>query len=450
MPNTYTELRTTVVDVATPTVTFDLTGISGYTDLEIVAQFGITSTSSILIARFNSDSGSNYSQTYLFGSGGGGNSSRETNITAINLATSGFTSTAHRRACTVKLMNYSNTTTHKTVLIRDNYTQYIVAASVAAWRSTSAITSITLSRGAGNIAAGSTFSLYGIANSDQGAAKATGGIITEDSQYWYHTFGASGAFVPKQSLTADVLVVAGGGGGSYGQFNTSGWGGGGGGAGGYRTAFSQALTTATYTVTVGAGGPGGTAGTDTGTSGVNSVFGAILTSTGGGAGSNQSRGALSGGSGGGSGTQGNFGAGNTPSTTPSQGNNGGASLNIPNPTGGGGGGGAGAAGSAAFNTSSGTANARGGAGGIGSTSVLSWTTVTGTGITGYFAGGGGGGVGNGGTVAGAGGLGGGGNGGASTVGSAGLANTGGGGGGAGGANNGGTGGSGIVIVRYAK
>jgi hypothetical protein len=42
-----------------------------------------------------------------------------------------------------------------------------------------------------------TATLYGIANADQGAAKATGGIITEDSQYWYHTFGASSAFIPN-------------------------------------------------------------------------------------------------------------------------------------------------------------------------------------------------------------------------------------------------------------
>ena len=63
----------------------------------------------------------------------------------------------------VSINNYSNATTYKTVLWRDNSNTY-VAAQAGLWRSTSAITSITLSTNssATNFASGSTFSLYGI------------------------------------------------------------------------------------------------------------------------------------------------------------------------------------------------------------------------------------------------------------------------------------------------
>ncbi len=90
-----------------------------------------------------------------------------------------------------------------------------------------------------------------------------GGIITEDSQYWYHTFGASGAFIPKQSLTCDILQIAGGGGGGFTR-------GGAGGAGGLLLHSAQSLTATSYNVTVGAGGAAGTSGN--GGTGVNSQF----------------------------------------------------------------------------------------------------------------------------------------------------------------------------------
>jgi hypothetical protein len=45
-------------------------------------------------------------------------------------------------------------------------------------------------------------------------AKAIGGTITNDGTNWIHTFTSSGTFVPYENLTADYLVVAGGGGGA--------------------------------------------------------------------------------------------------------------------------------------------------------------------------------------------------------------------------------------------
>jgi hypothetical protein len=43
--------------------------------------------------------------------------------------------------------------------------------------------------------------------------KATGGTITTDGSNWIHIFTSSGTFTPSQSITANYLVVAGGGGG---------------------------------------------------------------------------------------------------------------------------------------------------------------------------------------------------------------------------------------------
>ena len=92
------------------------------------------------------------------------------------------------------------------------------------WSNTAAITSITFTPSAGNFAQHSSATLYGV-TSVATAAKATGGIITMDDNYFYHTFLASGTFTPTSSYSADVLVIAGGGSGGYS------YGGGGGGGG---------------------------------------------------------------------------------------------------------------------------------------------------------------------------------------------------------------------------
>jgi len=445
MPNTYTELRRTSVGTATPSVTLDLTGISGYTDLVLIAD-NVGSSASVvdLRMRFNGDSSSLYSDTELFGNGSSALSDRHSNTTFAKLAYSGG---SDKPLVIANIMNYSNTTTNKTVLIRDNASTNAVVARVCLWRNTAAITSLEISYSSGNIAAGSTFSLYGIANADQGAAKATGGIITEDSQYWYHTFGASGAFVPKQSLTCDVLVVAGGGGGGGSLGNQ---GSGGGGAGGVLAFSSQALTAISYNVTVGAGGAGGL-GQDSpftlepGSNGNNSQFASLTSSVaGGGGGGNAPDAGNAGGSGGG-GT--NFsGAGGT--ATSGQGSDGGAGNASSNQYGGSGGG-------------AGAVGTTGGAGGAGTNSVTNWgalssmLTATGLGVSGFIAGGGGTASTLGGTAGGSGG-GGAANKASQTAATSGTVNTGSGGGahyetsaGTTGAR-GGAGGSGVVVIRYAK
>jgi hypothetical protein len=443
MPNTYVALATQTLGTAASSVTFSLIP-SGYTDLVLVVNGKLTSGAASFNIQFNSDTASNYSATVLYGDGTSAGSVRGSNVTYGNIGTVG----AEFGTTIINVMNYANTTTNKTAISSFKMTSSAygeTGAKVALWRSTSAINSVTIFVATSTFTAGSTFSLYGIANADQGSAKATGGIITEDSQYWYHTFGASGAFIPKQSLTCDVLVVAGGGGGGNN-------GGGGGGAGGLRYFASQSVTAISYNVTIGAGG--GTA-----TSGVNSSFGALTAATGGGNGGSLIAGGAAGGSGGGGGAGYNFGGGPVApgaggAASPSgQGNAGGGgyalATSTPAAIRGGGGGGAGSAGTAATDSIAGT-------GGAGSLTYSSWGLVTGTGQnilgTVYYAGAGGGGGGTNYPTS-AGGAGGGGTGGnGSNESTAGSANTGGGGGGGGnpGTLQGGAGGSGIVVIRYAK
>jgi hypothetical protein len=435
--NTYVALDTRTITTATPSITF--TGISGaYTDLVVVATSANTSAATNMTVQVNGDTGSNYSRTRINGSGTTATSSRNSTETRIYVGDVGNPSVPSVN--TLHFMNYSNATTFKTVLGRYGEADIQTGAIVGLWRSTAAITSITINSDSNNFAVGSTFSLYGIAASSVGA-KATGGTIYTDSQYFYHVFSGSGTFTPTQSITADCLVVAGGGGGGRTV-------GGGGGAGGLLGFTSQSLTATGYTVTIGGGGAGATAFTVSGSNGVDSQFGSLTLVKGGGGAGSYSSSPSTGGSGGGAGSSGS-GASTSVSGQGYAGGNA-ASGNVAS----GGGGGSGAVGS------NGTASAAGN-GGVGLSTYSSWGTATGIGqnVSGtYYLGGGGGGGSNStaGASAGTGGLGGGAAGRAQAsagVPTAATANTGGGGGGSGGngdSSNGGNGGSGVVIIRYLK
>jgi len=161
-----------------------------YTDLVVVIR-GIESTNDYNLLQFNGDNGSNYSHTELYGDGSAAYSGRGTNRTTAYIGR-GQTSPNNK---VLNIMNYSNTTTFKSMLHRNNSDS--VGAFINLWRSTAAITSITFSRAAGTYSSGTTFNLYGIDASLSAQAKATGGdSIYRDSSYWYHVFNRSGTFIP--------------------------------------------------------------------------------------------------------------------------------------------------------------------------------------------------------------------------------------------------------------
>jgi hypothetical protein len=435
---TYNPLQSITLTSNASSVTFS--GISqDYTDLVLVSQTQQVTSGEDLAIRFNNDSTSVYSRTYICGDGSTAHSGRSTGQSYIILDHHGTppTSTSFGSSI-VNIPNYSNTTLNKTVLNRngsiDSSPAVATVSNVGLWRSQAAITSITvLCTNSSNLKAGSTFDLYGIKS---GAPQALGGdVVTTDGNYWYHTFRSTQTFTPLKPLTVDYLVIAGGGsGGSADAFGNGG--GGGGGAGGYLTTIGGSSFTlpsiASSIVTVGAGGSG-VSGAQ-GTNGSNSVFSSITATGGGGGGRGSATAGNRTGSNGGSGGGGGYSGGAGGSASPSgQGNTGGTSSSG---NGGGGGGGAGAVGG---NATFVNPTHLGGTGGNGLANSISGTSVT-------YAGGGGGGS----NSAGAGGSGGGGTGGtnAPTNPTAGTANTGSGGGGFYDVGAGGNGGSGIVIVRY--
>jgi hypothetical protein len=442
--NTYVALdKITVSGTSTSSVTFNSIP-QGYTDLVLEIQATADSGNPDSRIKFNGNTSNNMSGTILTGNGTSASSARRSNLIQMEIDWTGMGTGIGQYQ--INIMNYANTTTYKTFLVRSAFAAKGTDAIVGLWSNTAAINSITIDIPAGNYVAGSTFTIYGIA-ADNGtySAKATGGTITADQFNVIHTFTSSGTFTPTEGLVVDYLVIAGGGAGGNGNGGAAGGGAGGyvtsvglsGGGGAQGSPLSVSSGTA-YTVTVGQGGVGGTGVGSIGTNGTNSTF-STITAIGGGLGGSYpelGQGSVygkgwNGGSGGGS-----IGMGGTIAGalgTSGQGCAGGSgSTDEATYRSAGGGGGAGAVGV------NGPANNSSGAGGAGLASTISGTSVT-------RAGGGGGSQG----TDSAGGPGGGGAGG--DTGTAGTINTGsGGGGGTWGGSGGGNGGSGIVIIRYAK
>ena len=154
--STYTPIATTTLGSAVSSYTFSSIP-STYTDLVLI--LNPNSTVDNMNFRFNGDTGTNYSNTWLFGNGSTVTSTRGTNRTTIAGTVSGGWEIVR-----FNIMNYANTTTFKTTLLRADDAANYVGTNVGLWRSTAAITSVTIVAGVGNLPAGSTFTLYGIAS----------------------------------------------------------------------------------------------------------------------------------------------------------------------------------------------------------------------------------------------------------------------------------------------
>jgi hypothetical protein len=160
--STYTPIATTTIGTAAASYTFS--SISGsYTDLVLVASPISSLGSPDMIMQFNGDTGSNYSYIILRGNGSAAASARATSATYIDFCGATAVTTTFGFQANVSIQNYSNATTYKTALVRSNNAGNGTDAIVGLWRNTAAITSITLSLSANLLAAGSTFTLYGIA-----------------------------------------------------------------------------------------------------------------------------------------------------------------------------------------------------------------------------------------------------------------------------------------------
>lgn len=154
---TYDPISTTTLSGTQASVTFS--GISqSYTDLIVVVSGGVTSSGDIWL-RMNGDTATNYSRGRMYGNGSIGTADQNTGASSIfvSVGTSGAQMVAR-----INIFNYSNTTTFKSTLTRYASDTY-AALSGGLWRSTSAVTSISLTAdSADTFTSGTVFTLYGI------------------------------------------------------------------------------------------------------------------------------------------------------------------------------------------------------------------------------------------------------------------------------------------------
>jgi hypothetical protein len=161
MPATYEPIATTTLGSTATTVSF--TSIPGtYTDLVLVTSIKATSADTNQWMRFNSDSTTNYSSTNMYGDGTSALSFRQSSEDKFNSVLSGYLVTSQNCPGIYNIMNYSNTTTFKTMISRFSNSGVVAQAEVSLYRSTSAITAIEIFTTPNSFAVGSTLTLYGI------------------------------------------------------------------------------------------------------------------------------------------------------------------------------------------------------------------------------------------------------------------------------------------------
>jgi hypothetical protein len=154
---TYTPLANVTLGSAASSVTFGSIP-NTYRDLIIVGT-GLSSTAAGVRARFNADSGTNYSRVLMFGDGSSATSSSASGLNNIQIGRFDGTTIANF-VCSI--MDYSATDKHKTLLTRYNSSAVLTAALVGRWGNTAAINSVLIIPESGTFNSGSTFALYGV------------------------------------------------------------------------------------------------------------------------------------------------------------------------------------------------------------------------------------------------------------------------------------------------
>ena len=167
MATTYEPIATTTLGSAASEITFSSIAAT-YTDLRIVFVGTQGSATAYVYARVNGDTGSNYSETILYGNGSSALSARNTSQSQWGIAAGASLSTTLPALVTLDIFSYAGST-NKTALgttSNDQNGSGVTERTVHLWRNTAAITSVTLrSAGGGStFAIGTTATLYGIKN----------------------------------------------------------------------------------------------------------------------------------------------------------------------------------------------------------------------------------------------------------------------------------------------
>ena len=161
MAITYEPIATTTLGSATNTVTFSSIP-STYTDLVLILNGGGSNPANFQ-TQVNGDTGSNYSTTTIYGTGSTAASGRYTNLNQMyNAGVVAAIPTTLSAMSIANFMNYSNTTTYKTVLSRYSDSSNETTTNVSLWRNTAAINTIRIFSFSASYLVGTTFTLYGI------------------------------------------------------------------------------------------------------------------------------------------------------------------------------------------------------------------------------------------------------------------------------------------------
>lgn len=158
MPATYEPLATVTVSSGNSLQLVMSSIPSTYTDLILVAQTGQSSGTNFMRIRYNSTT-TGYSYTSMSGNGTTASSNRGTGESGIVAGYFDVGADLHT-VVIANIMNYSNSTTNKTAIIRAGKAATAVSAVVGLWANTNAINRIDIDMA--NIAVNSTFTLYGV------------------------------------------------------------------------------------------------------------------------------------------------------------------------------------------------------------------------------------------------------------------------------------------------
>jgi hypothetical protein len=165
VPTSYESIATTTVGSGgTGTITFSSIPAT-YTHLQIRYFAKNTSADYSIRAQFNSDTAANYSHHGLYGTGATVGTYSGASQTYMQFGNNADTTTSVFAGGIIDILDYTNTNKYKTTRSLSGWDKNgggVIELTSSSWRSTSAVTSISLFDFAGDFAQYSSFALYGI------------------------------------------------------------------------------------------------------------------------------------------------------------------------------------------------------------------------------------------------------------------------------------------------
>jgi hypothetical protein len=165
---TYTLIEAKTLASSAASVTFSAIPAT-YTDLVVRLSARSDSATVNIKITFNSDTATNYSQTYIIGDGSAASSGRQSSIDNFNpygLNASTYTANTFSNA-EIYIPSYL-VSQNKPIgffgVTENNATSAYMMPSAGLWRNTAAITSVIIAPNNNNFVSGSSFYLYGISN----------------------------------------------------------------------------------------------------------------------------------------------------------------------------------------------------------------------------------------------------------------------------------------------